>query len=238
LYNNILSTVIVVSALVFFTGCDGLILSPFDNSKSEEEKTITEKQAEKEQPGYSETPEELVIGKPGTYAFPPDSMIDGVPLGNADSLSSYFSQHGNNSKELSNDRMVSYFTNRKQTEHFRIYSQLNKVGSYVPYKLEVISSKEKKIGAPVVENFVTVPNIFTGYRIHIGHEPYEVKNIYQQQAVTQWLKDDTLTVVYQPKEKDAERYPKYGRKSYKATYKFYNDRLRYVSYSFDPEEIQ
>jgi hypothetical protein len=232
-----LPKLIGVVFMVIASSCDGLIISPFDNEKSEEEKTVTEKQAEKEQPGYSDTPEELVIGKAGNYAFPPDSMIDGVPLGNADSLESYFSQHGNNFVNVGNDIMVSYFTNRRQSEHFRIYSKrLN--DRQIPFKLEVISSKDSPVKSKAVENFITVPNIFTGYRIHIGHEPYEVKNIYQQQSVRQWLKNDTLTVEYQPKEKDAERYPKYGRKSYKATYKFYNDRLRYVSYSFDPKEIQ
>jgi hypothetical protein len=188
-----------------------------------------------------EIPHEVKKGNNSGYAFMPDTAMQSLVLGNAESWKKYIRENGANHFSLGGNREASvYFnssTGKKQEMEVRTTQNAN--GDYIPYAFIVQQQGEER--SPELSGR-SIPstdfNFVSGHGIYIGMPYSHVLSIYSNQSFMEWEKGDTLYLQYKPKPKDVNYFKRYKADSYSVTYKFFDDMLRRMEYYVDPKQFE
>ena len=188
-----------------------------------------------------EIPHEVKKGNNSSYAFMPDTAIQSLVLGNAESWKKYVRQNGANHVSLGDNRETSvYFNSSKgKKQEMEVRTAKNANGDYIPYAFIVQPRGEAH--APELA-YTAIPSsdfyFVSGPGIYIGMPYSHVLSIYSNQSFMEWEKGDTVYLQYKPKPKDVNYFKRYKAESYSVTYKFFDDILRRMEYSVDPKQFE
>ncbi len=188
-----------------------------------------------------EIPHEVKKGNNSGYAFMPDTGIQSLILGNAESWKKYVRQNGANHVLLGGKCEASvYFNSSKgKKQEMEVRTTQNANGDYVPYAFIVQAMGEEH--APEL-TCTAIPsadfNFVSTHGIYIGMPYSHVLSIYSNQSFMEWELGDTLYLQYKPKPKDVNYFKRYKADSYSVTYKFFDDNLRRMEYFVDPKQFE
>lgn len=182
---------------------------------------------------------EVRKGRVASYAYMPDTTVKKLILGNSESFRLFYRDNGANINKIENDRMAISYFNATKTEEIQLLLTENEMQKDVVFSLTI--QKYGDAGSPLLSKkplMTGINNYITGNGIYIGMSQDYVMNIYADQALMQWQQNDTLYLQFKPSEKDKSFFKRYSWKSYKATYKFMDDRLVRMEMEVDPNEFE
>jgi hypothetical protein len=175
------------------------------------------------------------------YAFKPDTAIQSLVLGNAESWTNYFKENGAMPVTIADNRIANvYFNSHKsKNQEMEVRVVKNASGELVPY--EIIVQHKGDEHAPEL-SYKAIPssdfNFVSGHGVYIGMPFDHVMSIYSNQAFMQWEKGDTVYLEYKPKSKDTNYFKRYKPEAYSVLYKFKDETLRRMEYSVDPKQFE
>lgn len=180
-------------------------------------------------------PREVRVGKDATWAYKPDTMINTLLLGDVASLKEFMHKTGNNGTTTGN-RVAMYYFNAGETEFMTVFAVMEGT-KYIPYGLRIEKNSDTLRNYKLGHNYAVETNFITSSGVYIGMSVDFVQNIYKSQTMTMWTKGDTTYLHYVPVEKDAKHYKRYLPTEYSATYKFVNDKCRWIEMLVDPKSF-
>ncbi len=225
----------IVGLLLFFSflqGCGSGNGVSNDDSISENSNHSKKKES-------TSIPHEVQKGKVATYPYMPDTSIRKLILGNSESFRLFYRDNGANINKIEHDRMAISYFNAIKTEEIQLLLTEDEKQKDVIYSM--IVQKYGDAGSPVLAKkpLMTAENNYvTGNGIYVSMSLDYVMSVYVDQALMEWQKDDTLYLQYKPMIKDRSFFNRYSWESYKATYKFVNEKLVRMEMEVDPKEFE
>ncbi|MCX6312345.1 MAG: hypothetical protein NT084_12005 [Bacteroidetes bacterium] len=184
-------------------------------------------------------PHEVRKGRVATYAYMPDTCIKKIILGNSESFRLFYRDNGANINQIENGRMAISYYNAVKTEEIQLL--LTEDEKQKDLVFSMIVQKYGDAGSPLLAKkpLITADNNFiSGNGIYISMSKEYVMSVYADQGLMQWQKGDTMFLQYKPMEKDKSFFKHYSWQSYKATYKFVENKLVRMEMDIDPKEFE
>jgi hypothetical protein len=182
------------------------------------------------------------------YAFRPDTNINSLILGSADSFRVFKKKNGFTGIGLGGNRYGAVYVNNRYkdnhpepNEYFEVRITQDKNDREIPYSF-ILQSIDMNAHAPKLcterslqgEDF----NYVSGFSIYPGMSYQDVIAVYHNQELMEWEKGDTVYLQYKPKPKDYNFYRRFRPEKYSVTFKFFDDVLRRIEYYVDPAEFE
>lgn len=188
-----------------------------------------------------ETPHEVRKGN-ANYAFKPDTAIQSLVLGNAESWVNYFRENGATSAASIGENLVAnvyYNSSVSKNQEMEVRVVKTAKGEMVPYAF-IVQRRGEEHAPALSANAIPSSdfNFVSGHGVYIGMPQDHVMSIYSNQSFMEWEKGDTVYMEYKPKPKDANYYKRYKPEGYRVMYKFIDGSLRRMEYSVDPKQFE
>lgn len=219
---------LLIFSVLIFQGCGGTT----ENNSDDPTLSVTKIQD-------SSVPHSVVNGKKASYAFPPDSCINNLVIGNPDSFKLFRRENGAFPNKISENRVSMSYYNISHREEMQVLVTGNERKGYFPYELIVqrVDTLSPHL-FPGKHERVNKGHFISGHGIYIGMSIDFLLGIYKSQELMQWQKGDTLYLQFKSEKKDAKYFTKYSYESYSATYKFVNESLVRMEYEVLPESFE
>lgn len=179
-------------------------------------------------------PQMVRVGKDADWAYKPDSMINDLLLGDAESLKKFKRDNGDEGHEKGGYYVMTY-VNTRESELLTVFVT-NTTNVPAAFGLRV-HKNIRTTKSPPAENYAMAPNFITSFGIYLGMTMEYVQSVYKSQEMMTWSKGDTTYLTYSPKEKDQEHYKRYTYKDYSSQYKFVDGLCCTIEMFVRPEAI-
>jgi hypothetical protein len=187
----------------------------------------------------SSVPHVVINGKKASYAFPPDSCISNLVIGNADSFKIFRRENGAFANRINPEMVSMSYYNISHKEEMQVLVTGNERKGYFPYSLIVQSADSHSSHLfPGKHEQANKGHFISGHGIYLNMSSEFLLGIYKSQELLQWKKGDTLYLQYTPGKKDEKYFTRYDYSSYSATYKFVGDFLVRMEYEVHPGEFE
>lgn len=183
-------------------------------------------------------PHEVKKGNGSTYAYMPDTCIQSLILGNAESFRLYNLKNGSNMNPFGNNRNAISYYNHSHSEKMQILITKNSSGKNVVYVM--IAQKNDSLAPKLAKGTYEANeyNFVSGHGVYLGMSEDYVMSVYSNQFLMKWQKGDTLYLQYKPKPKDFGHYKRFKPETYSATYKFVGGALRRYELQVNASEFE
>jgi hypothetical protein len=183
-------------------------------------------------------PHEVCNGNKATYAFPPDSCVGNLVLGNSDCFIPFVRENGAITKAITGHRRSMAYFNKQNSEEMEVFVTGMDAQKIFPYQIIVQKNNLKKNQFPEKHEPMDKYNFISGHGIYITISSAYLMGVYKGQTLVRWQKGDTLYLQYKPQKKDASFFKRYNYEDYSATFKFVNDYLVRMEYLVKPETFE
>lgn len=199
------------------------------------EQTKTDSVAEPTTP--DSVPHAYRYGKKADWAYKPDTAIIDLVIGRWKELKDFTYENAAEGVNGPDGTRTMMYTNNQETELATLYT-VNINGRRTLSGFRLIKLEDKKSIKLDQVNISVKPNFITGHEIYIGMPFGYVAAMYKSQDLMTWTKGDTTYLTYEPAEKDDRYFVMYPRSAYKCTYKFVNEKCRWIETIVDPKAIK
>jgi hypothetical protein len=215
-----------VFALTLFTSCG-------DQTPIEE----TKKDSVAENKLPDSVPQPYRYGKKADWAYKPDSAIVDLVIGRWKGLKDFTYENAAEGIDGPDGTRTMMYTNSQETELVTLFT-VDIKGHRTLSGFRLVKLDDKKSIKLDKVNISVKPNFITNHGIYIGMPYSYVTAMYKSQDLMTWTKGDTTYLTYVPAEKDDRYFVMYPRSAYKCTYKFVNDKCRWIETIVDPKAIK
>jgi hypothetical protein len=215
-----------VFALTLFTSCG-------DQTPIEE----TKKDSVAENKLPDSVPQPYRYGKKADWAYKPDSAIVDLVIGRWKGLKDFTYENAAEGIDGPDGTRTMMYTNSQETELVTLFT-VDIKGHRTLSGFRLVKLDDKKSIKLDKVNISVKPNFITNHGIYIGMPYSYVTAMYKSQYLMTWTKGDTTYLTYVPAEKDDRYFVMYPRSAYKCTYKFVNDKCRWIETIVDPKAIK
>lgn len=182
-------------------------------------------------------PQPYRFGKKADWAYKPDSAIVDLVIGRWKELKDFTYENAAEGIDGPDGTRTMMYTNNQETELATLYT-VNIKGRRTLSGFRLVKLDDKKSIKLDKVNISVKPNFITNHGIYIGMPYSYVTAMYKSQDLMTWTKGDTTYLTYEPAEKDDRYFVMYPRSAYKCTYKFVNDKCRWIETIVDPKAIK
>jgi hypothetical protein len=186
-------------------------------------------------------PHEIIGGKKskvGTWAYPLDSSMNSIYIGNADSLKKIIIELADTEYLKDKKRETIRLINRRQTELLTISICRTAKNDWVPYSLTLAKYNPSNLSPGRKPVMLDDYNYYTSNKAYIGYTEDFFLSLLSEQPLTTWSKGDTVYYTHQAQPKDASRLKHWKPEDYKGSYKFVDGILQEISLYVKPEVFE